>query len=156
MKTAIIIIIIIVSGMNLSSEAQMTATYRPLRSWTDPSANSISRWESNLHGKVNRGVPVRQEARPQIAGLRSKDVELLQDGFLRRHPKLLTNSAFKSRELILRRFNKGMIPQLRGYMAEAIFLEKKSGVGLCRQAQCDPTRCIFQISRSANAYQWAN
>jgi hypothetical protein len=67
---------------------------------------------------------LRADARPQLVeGLRTRHVEILQDALLRKHPRLLRNSAQKARELIPRRYSHNR-SQLYGIMAEAMFIDR--------------------------------
>jgi len=127
-----------------------TTTYRPLGSWADPASQAYSRWDRELQGSLARANPVRSQARPQLAGLRPKNVELLEDGLFRKHPKLLKNDPFMARQMILRRVQRGGTPQLRGYMAEATFLERHPEwgyVGKPNATQNDVYRLVWKNGR---------
>jgi hypothetical protein len=122
---------LLASGIVSAAQAQMetTARYRPLGTWVDPSVSALRTWTASVDRLYERANPVRADARPQLAGLRPKSVELLQDGYLRKHGKSLENNPAKARELVLRRAARGRIHQLRGYMAEALFLDRHSEWG---------------------------
>ena len=61
--------------------------------------------------------------RPQLPGVFSADTELLTDALRRKHPKFVGNDAAKARRLLYRRARHNL-PQLRGIMAEAMFVER--------------------------------
>ena len=84
-------------------------------------------WGSVLHARSD----VAQDARPQLSGTVPAHVELLEDALLRKHPKLLGGSHQAAREMILRRYTTAPGP-LRGYMAEAIFVERNPQWGYVR------------------------
>lgn len=74
---------------------------------------------------------VPDDTRPQFAGVSPRNVELLEDALLRKHPKLLGGSRRAARAMILRRYTKARGP-LRGYMAEAIFVDRHPQWGYVR------------------------
>lgn len=101
-----------------------TQTYRPLGSWIDPQTEASLLWDRQVRAMSARSAPsLAPGARPQLAGLRPRSVELLEDSLLRKHPRLLKNSPERARLLLLRRYDNG-VAQLRGYMAEAMFLDR--------------------------------
>lgn len=109
--------------MSNGVSAQTTA-YQPLGTWVDPSTAATASWQAQLADASERsstGVP--PSTRPQLAGLRPRSVELLEDALLRKHPKLLKYSPEQARLLITRRYYKAPGP-LRGYMAEAVFVDR--------------------------------
>ncbi|MGE5266908.1 MAG: hypothetical protein ACM3L9_06030 [Deltaproteobacteria bacterium] len=107
---------------SVGTAAAQDFTYSPLHSWVAPEAQ----WSASLQAASER-LPVSAERgpQPQLAGLRPKSVELLEDALLRKHPKLLQDSPERARELILRRYRSAEGP-LRGYMAEAMFMDRNT------------------------------
>jgi hypothetical protein len=85
-------------------------TYTPLGSWTDPAQHRFAR----LMGP---------DARPQLAGLRPKPLELLTDAALRKVPSLRNNRA-EARKWILKQVRNGHGPKLLGTMAEATVVQR--------------------------------
>ena len=123
---AIILALCIVS----TAEGQ-TSTYRPLGSWTDPTAEAYARWDGELQGRIARANPVRAEARPQLAGLKPKSVELLEDGLLRKQKRGLRNDPRLARRAISDLYRRPIYGRsvLHGSMAEAIFLDRNQDWG---------------------------
>jgi hypothetical protein len=131
---------------------QMT-TYRPLGSWADPASQAYSRWDGELQGTLARANSVRSQARPQLAGLRPKNVELLEDAFLRKHTNKLRNDPRLARRIISNLYRKPIAGRnvLNGYMAEATFLESHPEwgyVGKPNAAQNDVYRLVWKNGRA--------
>lgn len=110
-----------------SSAVGQTTTYQPFRTWTDPQKAAYIKWD--ISRQVRSMAP---EARPTLPGLQLKDVELLKDGLLRKHPRLLKNSPRAAGELIVRRYASNP-KQLRGIMGEALFLERNPEWGYVKK-----------------------
>lgn len=98
--------------------------YEPLVTWVDPPAAAMASWNARVFslsdGAETSGT---RNTRPSLARQRPRSVELLEDAFLRKHPKLLEFNQEKARQLILRRYVRAEGP-LRGYMAEAMFVDR--------------------------------
>ncbi|MCY2994997.1 MAG: hypothetical protein NTY19_45115 [Planctomycetota bacterium] len=117
-STIVLAVTLMASGVALAR----TAVYQPLGTWVDPQVETYLRWNASRQAQVARSLA--PESRPQLAGLRSKDVELLQDALLRKHPKLLRNSPATARSHILRlHLSRNPLNVLNGALAEAVFLE---------------------------------
>jgi hypothetical protein len=102
--------------------------YIPLKEWKEglnpvESGRSVPR-----HMSIR---PLRTDARPQLIGVRRRSTEILEDGLLRKHSRLLRNSPSLARELIVRRFARNR-PQLYGIMAEAVFVDRNPEWGYVR------------------------
>jgi hypothetical protein len=121
-----------------------SVAYEPLGTWVDPQTGALARWNARvLQASVRPGVSPTSDTRPQFAG-RPKSVELLENYFLQKHPKLLQSSPERARQLILRRYSNRPGP-LRGYMAEAMFMDRNPEWNLVRgnnAPQHDVTRRI--------------
>ena len=120
------------AGVQSAAMAQAPA-YRPFGSWEEPS----TRWNKELALRSDRTSAVNSDARPHLAGLRSRNVEMLEDALLRKHPKLLGNDPAKARELLLRRY-RANLPQLRGIMAEAVFIDRNPEWGFVKKSNAPP------------------
>jgi hypothetical protein len=124
MRSLRFVVLALAVGLQLDGVVQgQTTSYRPFGSWVDPEIESLNRWNLQLQNLSERVTPTRSDSRPQLAGLRPKSVELLADGLLRKHRRLLAGNPAKARKLLLRRYQKNPDP-LRGYMAEAIFVDR--------------------------------
>ena len=122
----------IILALCLVSTAEgQTTRYRPLGSWIDPTAEAYARWDGELQGRITRANPVRAEARPQLAGLRPKSVELLEDGLLRKQKRALRNDPRLARRAISDLYRRPIYGRnvLHGSMAEAIFLDRNQDWG---------------------------
>jgi len=112
----------------LSNAYGQQATYHPLGTWIDPEVAAFRQWDTGRQAQTARSLNT--EARPQLAGLRSRDVELLEDAFLRKHPKLLKGSPSMARMVILRRFaTRNGLNTINGSLAESAFVEKNPDWG---------------------------
>jgi len=101
-----------------------SATYAPLGAWVDPNIEAVTRWETERQVYIQRiQQAVNSDARPLLPGLRPRSLEMLQDAILRKHPRMLRGSYKAARQMIIRRYANNM-PQLRGIMAEAIFIDR--------------------------------
>lgn len=112
------------------------SVYRPLgAAGVEP---AYDRWNAARRALASSSP----ESRPNLPGLRSRGVEILTDAMLRKHPRLLKSNPARARELILRRYSNSL-PQLRGIMAEAVFVDRHPEWGYVRSpnaTQHDVTR----------------
>jgi predicted YcjX-like family ATPase len=69
-----------------------TLTYRPLGNVADPKVAAFVNWDLGRQARAAYALAVKPESRPQLAGLRPRNLELLEDALLRKHPKLLKGS----------------------------------------------------------------
>ena len=138
----------IILALCLVSTAEgQTITYRPLRSWIDPTAEAYARWNGELQSRIAGANPVRAEARPQLAGLKPKSVELLEDGLLRKQKRGLRNDSRLARRAISNLYRRPIYGRnvLHGSMAEAIFVDRNQAwgyVGKPNAAQHDVYRWV--------------
>lgn len=91
--------------------------YQPLTDWVSPEIQ----WSQRLPSDSDDSIAIRQRpTRPQLAGVRHSDVELLEDALIRKRPQQLRGRSDLARQAIVD------TPEthLRGYMAEAKFLER--------------------------------
>ncbi len=150
----------IILALCLVSTAEgQTITYRPLRSWIDPTAEAYARWNGELQSRIAGANPVRAEARPQLAGLKPKSVELLEDGLLRKQKRGLRNDPRLARRAISNLYRKPIYGRnsnlyrkpiygrnvLHGSMAETIFVDRNQAwgyVGKPNAAQHDVYRWV--------------
>ena len=124
MRSLRFVVVVLAMGVQFDGAVQgQTTPYRPFGSWVDPEVESLNRWNRQLQNLSERVVPAQSDSRPQLAGLRPKSVELLVDALLRKHRRLLAGNPAKARELLLQRYQ-GSHAQLRGYMAEAILVDR--------------------------------
>ena len=124
MRTLRFVAILLVIGVQDQEVVQgQTTTYKPFGTLVDPDVESLTRWNQRSQSLSERLRPVRPESRPQLAGLRPKNVEILEYALLKKHPKLLGNNPTKARDLLLRRYQHNLA-QLRGYMAEAVLVDR--------------------------------
>ena len=102
-----------------------TAQYLPFGAWQRLNIAKSTRLSQALQASFNPANEANSR-RPVLPGLRSTDVELLVDSLLRKFPRKLSGSRLKARQVIQRRnlAGPGGQGQLRGYLAEAVFLEK--------------------------------
>jgi hypothetical protein len=126
MNTAALLCIPIVAAASGLAHAQ-GKVYQSLGSLADHQSRAIA------VPKPLASPPVRDAAsalpastRPQLSGQRDLHVELLEDALLRKHGSLLRGNRALARQLILRRYHHAEGP-LRGYMAEAIFIDRNPG-----------------------------
>lgn len=103
-----------------------TSRYIPLGTWQRSQTAQLNRWRQALRIATDYHDAVSDPRRPMLPGLRPIEVELLEDALLRKHGKSLSGSRAKAREAIRRRYlaGPGGRAQLRGYLAEALFLKK--------------------------------
>lgn len=117
-------------GANALALAVQVKEYVPLMQWRDAGQLPVEAWATKT-GTGTKVYGINSAARPHLAGLWPKDVELLVDALLRKHGPLLGNSRSKARALILRRYARSpqSVAQLRGIFAEAVYLEKHPNEG---------------------------
>ena len=136
------IVAALVRGESASGQG---VTYQPLGTWVDLGARAYSQWSARVYAASERFSPISPgQVRTPLPGLRPRSVELLEGYFLRAHPKLLNDNPERARQLILRRYNNGLGP-LRGYMAEAMFVDLNPEWNLVRSGtapQHDVTRQV--------------
>lgn len=117
-----LIILALTSG-TWSPVFSQTVAYQPLGIWKDSQASAYRNWNMAIKTLANRTL--KPEARPQLPGIRSRNVELMEDAFLRKHPKLLKGSRSTARDVMLRAYStRNGLNRLNGSLAEAIFLDK--------------------------------
>lgn len=106
-----------------------SAVYQPLGTWADPQADVFKKWDFSRQLLASKSA-----ARPQLAGFRGKNLELLQDALQRRNHKEVTTDA-RARLLMLRlimhRPGKNV---LNGAMAEAIYADNHPEMNYVKKA----------------------
>lgn len=105
-----------------SANADQVKSYNPLFQYQKPGHHlPIASWSSNADQSTQA-----PSTRPQLSGLWSRDVELLEDSLLRKHGRLLQDSNSKARKLIAQTYprNTQSTARLRGFFAEAIYLDR--------------------------------
>lgn len=118
---------VVLAVMSLTSAYQVAAQsmmYESLESWQlrQQTLSAGSSFRSGPEASaVNRSLRV--SARPQVSGLRPRSVEMLEDAMLRKASRRLGRDPAKARELVRRTYMHGR-GFLRGYTAEALFIER--------------------------------
>jgi len=110
-----------VTIFGLQSVFGQAASYQPLGTCVNPQTDAFLQWDATRRMQVTRAVEM--QARPQLAGLRPKAVELLQDGLRRKSSKITTDAAARRHILRLSSTRPGM-NVLNGTMAEAMFADR--------------------------------
>jgi hypothetical protein len=107
------------SGRSYAQEA----VYRPLGSWIDPRIDSFLRWDTTR--QLQEAAPsLSKSSRPQLAGLRPKNFELLEDALRRKAATKITTTELAEEHILrLARFPAGQ-NVLNGGMAEALFADR--------------------------------
>lgn len=115
--------------------------YQPASGWIDPQVGSLAQWEGRLLNAMDSSTGSRG-ATATLQQARPKGVGLLEDYMLGRHPRLLQDSPARARALIDRQYTRSL-GALRGYMAEAVFVDRNPGWNLVKSgtaSQHDVTR----------------
>lgn len=116
---------LLILAICISSHAQAFQNnyYTPLFQHQKTVILPVDAWSGNSSFQSGKTTPA---SRPQLSGLWSRDVELLEDSLLRKHGRLLQGSHSKARTLIVRSYPKNTqsTARLRGFFAEAIYLDR--------------------------------
>ncbi len=100
--------------------------YTPLSSWADTAGDSLALWERMRIDLLDG--PVASERRPVLPGVNGRNLELLQDSIARRYQHVTGGKRLtEARKLVADSSSAERIPKWRGYMAEAVFLDKNEG-----------------------------
>ncbi len=121
MRPFLVLVILIITTVGRAQ----TTVYQPFGSWLDPEKAAFSRWEATRQSQTAaQARAVASSARPQLAGLRPLEVELLEDAMLRKRPSAVTTTS-RARQHIIR-MSKNPIGRnyLNGAMNEALFVER--------------------------------
>jgi len=115
----------------VSTASGQTTRYRPFGSWIDPRVDAYARWDGELQDRIAGANPVRAEARPQLAGLGPRSVELLEDALSRKQKGAFRNDPRLARRAISDLYQRPIRGRnvLHGSMAEAIFLDRNRDWG---------------------------
>lgn len=119
-RSIVLIFTTIVSSTTAAGEFS-SQRYVPLYQSPQSGQLPIKAWANNSYQNQ-----LAISTRPKLAGLWSRDVELLEDSLLRKHGRLLQGSHIKARKLIARSYSKNTqsAARLRGFFAEAIYLDR--------------------------------
>jgi hypothetical protein len=105
-----------------SNALAQNAVYQPLGAWTDPQVDTYSRWD---FARQTRSLPaIKPSDRPQLAGVRSNNIELLQDALRRKASTKITTDALARRYMLRLATTRPGQNVLNGAMAEALFAER--------------------------------
>ncbi|MDR3557426.1 MAG: hypothetical protein P4L55_21935 [Syntrophobacteraceae bacterium] len=107
------------------------AAYQPMGTWTYGSIAAFDEWES-LRQIVS--APIADGNRPVLPGVNGRNLELLQDALARKYHRATQGKQLPIARRVLAGIStstaKGSsFPKIRGYMAEAIFLDKNPDYG---------------------------
>lgn len=118
-----IAVIVVLAASNNAAQAQ-TQVYQKLGSWIDPQQEAYSQWETIRRLQASEPRAVAPQSRPQLAGLRPQEVELLEDALLRKFTRRVTSSEIARRYIV--RLSKSVNGRnvLNGAMHEALFLQR--------------------------------
>ncbi len=117
--------IVVCSVICVNNALAQTAVYQPLGVWTDPQINSYISWDAARRGQSSPAI--KSVDRPQLAGLRSKNVELLQDALRRKASTKITTDTLARRYMLRLAMTRPGRNVLNGAMAEALFAERNPG-----------------------------
>src|SRR4051812_31788413 len=73
--------------------------YQPLGSWVDPRQEAYANWKLVRQTRSAQARPVAEEARPQLAGLRPKPLELFEDALLRKFSQKVRTADMAGRHI---------------------------------------------------------
>jgi len=109
---------------SLPAQAFQNKNYNPLFQYQKSGGLPIDAWSSSSSSQSGKSYT--PTTRPQLSGLWSRDVELLEDSLLRKHGRLLQGSHSKAKKLIVKSYPKNMqsTARLRGFFAEAVYLDR--------------------------------
>lgn len=110
---------------NAISVHAQTSIYQPLGTWSDPQLDAFKKWNSHREIQSQEALVTKQpESRPQLAGLRDKHLELLQDALKRKSPNRITTDTRAQLHMLRMIETRNGKNVLNGAMAEAIFAQK--------------------------------
>jgi hypothetical protein len=116
-------VLLLAYGLSLCGAMGQATVYTPLSSWADASGNSLALW-NRMRIDLLDG-PVAGARRPVLPGVNGRNLELLQDSIARRYQHVTGGKRLtEARKLLADASSAERIPKWRGYMAEAIFLDK--------------------------------
>lgn len=95
------------------------AVYLPLGA---NQASAFSSWNSMR--QTLSTPPTISGNRPVLLGISGRNLELLQDAVARKYPRVTQGSSLSVAQRVLADTTQSSYPKLRGYMAEAMFLDK--------------------------------
>ncbi len=96
----------------------LSAIYRPLGA---NSSSAYAMWDSLRQASA---APTAEGDRPVLPGVTGRNLELLQDAVARKYPRVTKGSSLPIARKILANTSQRSVPKLRGYMAEAMFLDR--------------------------------
>lgn len=100
--------------------------YQPMGAWIDQSVASFDHWESL---RQMTSAPTVDGNRPALFGASGRNLELLQDAVARKYPRVTQGQQLTVARRVLASTPDSSFPKLRGYMAEAIFLDNHPDYG---------------------------
>lgn len=115
--------ILIALLLGLHAQPASAQTYVPLGSWVDRSAVAFESWNLARVTSTQEVFGASPSQRPIIAGISNHNLELLVDALIRNRPDKLQGSVLGARQVILKQASSNL-HQFRGYMAEALFLDR--------------------------------
>lgn len=118
------------SGLTWDSASAQTAVYQPFGSWVDPQQAAFSQWEANRQVRSDLPAkPVSADSRPRLAGLRPKQVELLEEALIRKSRNKITTIPKAKIHIIRLSRNQVGRNLLNGTMHEALFVDRNAEWG---------------------------
>jgi len=124
MKLFLIAVILII-GLRLDFHSAY-AGYQPLGTWADGKITAFDQWDSV---RQMTSAPTADGNRPVLPGVSGRNLELLQDAVARKYHRVTQGKQLPIARRVLADTSKSSLPKLRGYMAEAIFLDKNPDYG---------------------------
>jgi hypothetical protein len=135
MPRIIVLTILALTALSRNPASAQTAVYQPFGDWIDPQQAALSQWEANRRIHIAASVkPVRAESRPQLAGLRPREVELLEEALARKSPKKIATIEKAQRHIMRLSRNQVGRNLLNGTMHEALFIERNPEWGYVKSA----------------------
>ncbi len=118
---AFAVLVIIMMSFQIS---EASTVYQPLLSYSDPRITAYEFWDTRRQDFTS-GHVVGNSRRPVLLGISGRNLELLQDGIARKYyNKTEGGQLVAARYYLAARVTEKRIPVIRGYMAEALYLEK--------------------------------
>lgn len=120
-------------------------------------ANSYAPIGSSLNTPAwtqNRYLPVKEEARPFLPGMRPVELELLEDALRRKMPITIGESREQAHKKIIRNSLRDPVKRshIKGIMAEALFLEKNAHWGYVGKPNAPYNDVYTKTSGQKGAY----
>lgn len=117
--------ILALSAFTRNSASAQSAVYQPFGSWVDPQQAAFSQWEAIRQMRSDAAVkPVPVGSRPQLAGLRPMQVELLEEALIRKLRNKIATNQEAQRHIMRLSGNQTGRNLLNGLMHEALFVER--------------------------------